>query len=635
MQCKISIAFDSACLYSVVPSSTMVLAIRNSRISFLVLTVVLLTVTILILDPRWERSSVDDPPSKWSILYGSHSKHAASDKNGNYTSILDESPELANHMASGDDAKGKKKGSKASHPPKEIFEMDERLSDHNITLLDAANTAGDGQKTKSPESSKPDKKKSTTKTSNRKGSPKKGSQKEMGHEEEEMASAPTHEAKSSAKPKGKGTAAEKAGSPNKPFHETPAKQEKVTATSENDDDEAENASSSKLPTNESNSTASADKAEKGKSSWSWDPKRDANNYGLSDEQCDIAFPKLYTDIEIMTARFKGDPITKQDVARSADDTIHALIHEGDLYVIQSPDMHNPYARALASLHAIHRALTAYPDRASLPNIEFVLDIGDGNAPASGPRWGFTKKSDDASFDNVWLAPDYGFYSWPEPKVGAYSEVRKHIAMIEKDLPFEDKEPKLVWRGAPLIEARRNFLALTKDATWADTQAIVWGDKDNLQQSLMTIPDHCRYQFIASIDGYSMSGQGKYMHNCESVFVTHTSTLEYKEIYSWVIETSGPAQNTVSVSEDWSDLEETIEYLLANPTKAKKIAQESKKVFKDRYLTPAAETCYWRKLFRSWRTVTFEPNFYEEDGKTWRGTPFESVALMSAVDWEPH
>jgi hypothetical protein len=59
------------------------------------------------------------------------------------------------------------------------------------------------------------------------------------------------------------------------------------------------------------------------------------------------------------------------------------------------------------------------------------------------------------------------------------------------------------------------------------------------------------------------------------------------------------------------------------------------VFRDRYLTPAAQACYWRKLFNAWATVGFEPELYrtvkDKQGKVWRksrGTPFETfVAAM--------
>jgi hypothetical protein len=93
---------------------------------------------------------------------------------------------------------------------------------------------------------------------------------------------------------------------------------------------------------------------------------------------------------------------------------------------------------------------------------------------------------------------------------------------------------------------------------------------------------------------------------------------------------GPQQNVVSVERDWSDLEDKIKYFLNHPKEAKNIAENSAKVFRDRYLTPAAQACYWRKLFNAWASVSFTPELYNtikgHDGKMRkqiRGTTFET------------
>ena len=75
-------------------------------------------------------------------------------------------------------------------------------------------------------------------------------------------------------------------------------------------------------------------------------------------------------------------------------------------------------------------------------------------------------------------------------------------------------------------------------------------------------------------------------------------------------------------------------LIADPAKAKQIAENSVRTLRDRYMTPAAEACYWRRLIRGYASVSFEPDFYEKDNKTLRGTPFSSVAMMGMVKWKP-
>ena len=87
---------------------------------------------------------------------------------------------------------------------------------------------------------------------------------------------------------------------------------------------------------------------------------------------------------------------------------------------------------------------------------------------------------------------------------------------------------------------------------------------------------------------------------------------------------------MSVERDFNDLDAKMNHYLKHPEEAKKIAENSAKVFRDRYLTPAAQACYWRKMFHSWASVSFEPELYTtvkghdgKDRKRVRGTTFET------------
>jgi hypothetical protein len=56
-------------------------------------------------------------------------------------------------------------------------------------------------------------------------------------------------------------------------------------------------------------------------------------------------------------------------------------------------------------------------------------------------------------------------------------------------------------------------------------------------------------------------------------------------------------------------------LLANPEKTRRIADNSVRVFRERYLTAAAEACYWRRLIKEWKTISFEPQLWEGVGES--------------------
>ncbi|KAG8527411.1 uncharacterized protein KY384_007563 [Bacidia gigantensis] len=370
-------------------------------------------------------------------------------------------------------------------------------------------------------------------------------------------------------------------------------------------------------------------------SWAFNVRRDGNNFGLSKDQCLSAFPKLYKHLEDMVERFNKNPITKVqlDAIQSDVNRVKAMIYDGELYVLSDEGLEEPNTRGMATINAINRALVAHPDRANLPNCEFVFYTQDGQATDEGvPIWAYTK-SKGIDFEHVWLMPDFGFFSWPEPKIGSYSEVRRKISEIDDQIPFGKKEDKLVWRGANLTEQRHSFIQATQDKSWADIGVLDWSDESNIKNKLLPIAEHCKYMFVMHVSGYAWSAQGKYMHNCNSVFVTHQ--LDFAEIYDQVLEASGPEQNYVKVKDDWSDLEQQIEALRKNVKQAQQIAHQSTKVLRDRYLTPAAEACYWRALIAAYGSVSFEPDFYEPNEHTWRGVPFDSITLTRRVKWVAH
>jgi hypothetical protein len=137
------------------------------------------------------------------------------------------------------------------------------------------------------------------------------------------------------------------------------------------------------------------------------------------------------------------------------------------------------------------------------------------------------------------------------------------------------------------------------------------------------------EIILILSGHTYSGRGKYLLNCASVSIVHTP--EWIEPHTHLFASTGPGRNIIEVKRDWKDLDKQIRRLLRNPDEAQIIAKNSVKTFRNRYLTPAAQACYWRRMFHAWATVSFEPTLYhtikdETTGRIFRkirGTPFES------------
>lgn len=225
-------------------------------------------------------------------------------------------------------------------------------------------------------------------------------------------------------------------------------------------------------------------------------------------------------------------------------------------------------------------------------------------------------------------PDFGYWSWPLDLVGSYEQIR--VEIIQNQKPWEERIPKILWRGAlKTNKVREAMYRVTRGKEWADVEEIKWKNRTEVSPgsvaSAVSMVDHCDYQYLMHTEGRSYSGRGKYLLNCGSVVVMHKS--EWIEPHQDLYIKSGPEQNIVEVERNFSDLEEKMQRLLKEPQLAHQIATNSQKTFRDRYLTPVAQACYWRKLFRSWADVSFKPAPFETvNGKAKiRGVPFETFA----------
>lgn len=103
-------------------------------------------------------------------------------------------------------------------------------------------------------------------------------------------------------------------------------------------------------------------------------------------------------------------------------------------------------------------------------------------------------------------------------------------------------------------------------------------------------------------------------------------MQWIQHYHYLFRSEGTHQNFVEVERDFSDLSNTMDDLLAHPEKAKRIADNSVRTFRERYLTRAAEACYWRALVKAWHEVSFEPLLYNgvEVGKVHKRTQKRGV-----------
>lgn len=287
-------------------------------------------------------------------------------------------------------------------------------------------------------------------------------------------------------------------------------------------------------------------------------------------------------------------------------------------------------REQATLHAIHRAVITSPE--PIPNIEFVFmsdDIAWGTTEA---KWSYSRRANETY---NWLMPDFGYWSWPEPRIGSYLEVQMKATAMDTKLAWRKKTNKLIWRGASMeLLVREQLVNTSRGHDWADVKIFSWEEEAEKEQKneILSMDEHCAYKYVAHTEGISYSARLQNLQNCNSVIVAHK--LQWLQHHHHLMVSSGPDQNFVEVAADFSDLPETMEKLLQNDADSERIAGNNVKTFREHYLTPAAETCYWRKLFKGYGSVSFEPNFFDNKGK-WRGLPVESYVLERKLTWKPH
>ncbi|CAK4019079.1 glycosyl transferase family 90-domain-containing [Lecanosticta acicola] len=377
-------------------------------------------------------------------------------------------------------------------------------------------------------------------------------------------------------------------------------------------------------------------------SWTFDYHRDGQNEGLHQEQCEIAFPGLFEDVKQGLFHWKTvGRITKStlDQVPLQNGMTRAMIHSGNLYILASKSKGEDHRRKiLAVLSSMHRALAAAgEERHTLPDIEFIFSIEDKasdiTSSNTAPLWVLARKATEKSF---FLLPDFGFWAWDNiiegqnNEIGPYDEVVSQALAVEQDLPFAAKSPQLVWRGklsfAPKL--RRALLDISRDQPWSDVKQINWRNP----HTYLSMSDHCTYQFIAHVEGRSYSASLKYRQACNSVLIAHQ--LQYIQHHHYLLVPSGPHQNYVQVERDFSDLPMKIQELIANPAKAESIASNSVKTFRERYLTMAAEACYWRALWRGYGDVSEAANLWHESvtgEKQRRGRRYETFVLLSSEE----
>lgn len=291
------------------------------------------------------------------------------------------------------------------------------------------------------------------------------------------------------------------------------------------------------------------------------------------------------------------------------------------------------SRHRSTLHAIYRVSQRF---GPLPNAEFVLDVSDGLAnPMELPIFIITRTRDVRS--GV-LYPDFTFYSWPEAVCppershsygylyDGYAREAKKQAKDPK-AAFGEKLDNLFWRGGVVGNPQRaNAVNALQGVPGTDVAFMVWHNTSitgvNGAPGCVGLLDHCRYRYLALLNGNSYTSRLKYQLLCGScVFASVPAWVE------WWTHLFVPGEDYVDVREDWSNGPRRLAEIRASADGGWAIAERSRQKALA-LLSDDAVDCYWRRLIEKTAAVLPPPQPLDIEQLPPTTKPIEDALLFT-------
>jgi len=147
---------------------------------------------------------------------------------------------------------------------------------------------------------------------------------------------------------------------------------------------------------------------------------------------------------------------------------------------------------------------------------------------------------------------------------------RHFYMVKNDIKFKDKKNKLIWRGAVCQPHRISFM----QSFFNKTDLIDAGDFNKGPNAVnkewrvpfTSIKDQLEYKFILSIEGNDVATSTKWIMSSNSLLFMTKPKFE-----TWLMEGRLiPNYHYVLVNDDYSNLEEKINYYIENTDEAEEI-----------------------------------------------------------------
>ncbi len=150
---------------------------------------------------------------------------------------------------------------------------------------------------------------------------------------------------------------------------------------------------------------------------------------------------------------------------------------------------------------------------------------------------------------------------------------RHFTFVRDPLTFTEKKDKLVWRGKAGVDSRVNFMRMHFHNPLIDIGQTNPTERDGnplWQKGYMSIDEQLRFKFILSIEGFDVASNLKWILSSNSLCFMKRPIYE-----TWFMEGRLiPGVHYVLLADDYSDLDEKINYYLEHQQEALEITRQA-------------------------------------------------------------
>ena len=151
---------------------------------------------------------------------------------------------------------------------------------------------------------------------------------------------------------------------------------------------------------------------------------------------------------------------------------------------------------------------------------------------------------------------------------------RHFVFIKDQIPFEQKKDLLIWRGSTgldTLQHRKEFLKMHFNQPLCDIGNVNPPvEADQFTKDRITMNEHLKYKFILCIEGVDVATNLKWVMSSNSVAVMPKPKHE-----TWFMEaTLIPNYHYIEISDDYTDLDERLNYYIKHPCEANEIVRNA-------------------------------------------------------------